>query len=400
MGVVKPLALLSSLPFLVPICCTPAPSVPVTSAPSAPALEVPAAQPAAATEAPAPEEAPLPAGEEPAPPSCNPLQFKESEREEPPPALATDAALLRGCQAIAARSRQRIGKLLDGVRDEDEGMARIEPLLRCLDAGRGAWTFEITSATSRVVHGDPASSSDPEVAFRLQARPVFLDEKGARAAVGPTILLRTGNAPFTHFTSLSDLLAFDWDGDGRKELAFREINSQEENNDQVAQANRHWLLTMRRGAILDYTKDTAQISAIRDVDGDQRPDLLMRSPWVIDGPCGIAGIHFPGPRFLRHSLPDGSFSDQDRIAQGFVVNRCTAAPADILEESTDSDPATHIGCALWWGRRPGDILQEIKKKRPADEAPLSSCFPRKELLRIAQIPPPAPFRLSCPPPSP
>lgn len=365
--------------------------VPATEAPAAeaPATEVSAAE-VSATE--------VSAAEVPAPPSCHPLQFKESRSEESPPALATDAALLRGCQAIAARSRKRLGRQLEVVPEED-GKAQIEPLLRCLDSGKGAWTFEITSASSRVIADGVTSSGKPEIGITMLVRPVFLDENGTHT-VGPTVTLRAGNGSFAHLTFLTDILTFDWDSDGRKELAFSKTNSQEENNDHVAQADRYWVVTMRRGAVLDYVKNAEQISAIHDVDGDRRPDLLMKSPWVVDGPCGIAGVHVPGPRFMLHALPDGTFSDRDDIAQGFVVNRCPQPPDDLLEESDDEHPSKLIGCALWWGRQPGAIVRMIQDKRPADEAPLSSCFPRRELLRIARVPPPAPFRLSCAPKTP
>jgi len=146
--------------------------------------------------------------------------------------------------------------------------------------------------------------------------------------------------------------------------------------------------------------------AIRDVDGDGRPDVVLRSPRVAVGPCGMPDADDPGPLSVLHARPDGSFSPDDATAQAFIAHLCRERPTALFapwvdaqgEERPFEDPSHRVACARWWGRSAADVAAEVERSFPATvdaDAPPLPCFPKSEMLRLAAIDPPQAFRLRC-----
>jgi hypothetical protein len=107
---------------------------------------------------------------------------------------------------------------------------------------------------------------------------------------------------------------FDYDGDGRSELLLpvRQLEHAREG------PRRLWLLTLdSSGKIAAYAPELGNVVWAEDVDGDQRPDLMI-DPWnnfSDDGYPVHSSIRRDGWR-LAHALVGGSFSLTDAVARG------------------------------------------------------------------------------------
>lgn len=369
---------------LVVACRASQPSPPATAQPVVAAVapvDAPPAAPAATATAPCRSALPFTAAPEAAP--------------APPPA-PTDPVVLRACEAAVRPARARLAALLRPLAP-DARAPIVDELTRCLGAGAGAWAFVIDRAET--------ARNDAELTFTIHVRPVYVAPGGAMRRAGVALRIAAGTSSFVHSIEHRDVGVFDWDGDGRGELYFREEHSQHENGNAVARLDRAWTFAARGAEVREYAPEAARATAIRDVDSDGRPDLLLRSPWVDVGPCGIDDVDYPGPRLLLHSRPDGTFSADDEGAQGFVAHQCRERPAALIsvpagggEMATADEPSYRIACARWWGRTAADVADEVTRTYPetpdGGDEPLR-CFPRAELLRLAAVDPPQAFRLTC-----
>ncbi len=320
----------------------------------------------------------------------------------------TALRVMQACDRLARRSRQRAAAFLRPLPSATRA-EYFEPLVRCYDAGEGAWTFEVTHAQMN----PPEPREGPTVALR--ARPVFVNADGSTVAAAEEISVTSGTSLRQLETRVDRPRTFDWDGDGRAELYFEVLHAQEENNFSVQRDDRFWVLTARGGLVRESIPEATRAERIVDVDGDGRPDLVLPSPWVVWGPCGVSEVPFPGPERLLHALPDGTFSADDAVAQGFVADQCRTQPGPVLPPRAPSDaaaedspralPPFRLGCARWWGRSAHELTQELERTYPVahanpdddhEDVSRFACFPRAELLRAAAIDPPLAFRLRCP----
>lgn len=317
--------------------------------------------------------------------------------DAPAPAPAAGAAVIRACGLVTEATRRRLTPLFAAVARE-RATTLLAPLVRCYGAAEGAWAFAVARAV-RVPLPDAGGYTT-----EVDVRPVYVSADG-RQRPGATLLrLTTSTARFAELVSVADVGVFDWDGDGRAELYFREGHEQEENGNEVGRRERWWTFAARgTAAPTEFAPEAARAVRVADVDGDQRPDLVLRSPWVAVGPCGIGDVDFPGPMLLLHSLRGGDFSGDDAAAHGYVARQCRERPARLIEGDPDNDhPADQAGyrvaCARWWGRSAAQVAAEINRTYPptpdGGDPPLR-CFPQEELLRLAAIDPPQEFRLRC-----
>jgi hypothetical protein len=109
---------------------------------------------------------------------------------------------------------------------------------------------------------------------------------------------------------------FDYDGDGRDELFLpvRQLQHSSEG------PRRLWLFTVNAmGEVAPYPTVDGEVVWTMDVEGDGRPDLLFDpdGTYTEDSYPVHTSIASGGWR-LAHSLPDGTFSTTDDLAQTYV----------------------------------------------------------------------------------
>jgi len=131
----------------------------------------------------------------------------------------------------------------------------------------------------------------------------------------------------------------DYDGDGTPEAVVWTARLGQE----VRSAARGVLWSFARGAVAPFpAADRLSIAPfevdpnaqtepapLSDLDGDGRIDLLGYGPFfgVFKQGCGvIESFDALGPRLGWHALPDGTFSDSDRVARDIARRQCPTRP--------------------------------------------------------------------------
>jgi hypothetical protein len=312
---------------------------------------------------------------------------------------ATAPAVVRACEVAARATRQRLATVLADYRDDDDRSRVSEPLVTCADAGEGAWTFSVTVGRRR------PGELENEFVYPVTLRAVYVTAAGVARPSARTVSLVLGAAHFAHFATVADVGVFEWDGDGRAELFFREAHEQEENNNDAARATRWWIFTAA-GATppREYAREAAGASWIDDYDGDARPDLLLRSPWVAVGPCGLSTVDNDGPKPLLHATADGRFVEDD-VSHAWLASQCPARPHDLFDglgvddAPASSQPQFRVACARLYGVSADEVAARVERTYPpapsADVESPAYCYPREELVRVARVDPPGAFRLGC-----
>ncbi|MBL8681379.1 MAG: hypothetical protein JNK05_19530 [Myxococcales bacterium] len=314
----------------------------------------------------------------------------------PTVAEPTAAPVVRACAATARANRQAIDRGLARIPSDDRA-AYLQPIARCYAAGTGAWSFEVTSATVQ------SEGSATPASFRIEVRPVFIDARGSTVRAAATVRMVGGPSPYLGpATQLASANVFDWDGDGVGELYFHEHHSEHEENTAAARRERWWTFTARGGSLREFSPLAARALRVEDVDGDRRPDFVLRSPWVLTGPCGISEVDFDGPTLLAQSLGDGTFSTSNDTALAYVSAQCRQRPSALFEGRNDTPehiarehPAFNIGCARFWNISADAITAAAERAYPALDEERARCWPKSESLRLARVDPPEAFRLEC-----
>jgi hypothetical protein len=303
---------------------------------------------------------------------------------------ATCERLERASAKISSRRKVR------DKQDEVMKQRALHDLGRCVYGPRGAWILAVRAAGDGKGKGESYRPVAPdEATFSFDWELVHVDPAGkeVRGDVrGTTVkygaLIRAIEIKGAH----------DLDGDGVAELFFtREYANTEESQETPA------ILRAQGGRIEPYPGvDASALLEIRDADGDGRADLVLQSPYHLEGPCGLDGQHFYGPRVLAHTKPDGTFSREDAWARAFVRDQCPDDPTGpllVLEPSGQPDPqidgeatVRKIACASFWGLSAeliqSKIRQEFPRKEGADGGEDSGCVPLKMLLTLPEKAPP------------
>ena len=175
----------------------------------------------------------------------------------------------------------------------------------------------------------------------------------------------------SHLVTMQRPKLYDFDGDGHAELFSREAHRvlqdhPEEGGLSLTEAGGAVLLTFRDGKITPYPPaydvSAFGITDMRDVDGDQRPDLFSLLYGMSTGPWRIA-----------HTLADGTFSKTDAVAVRAMRDQCPSPSTILLTVSAtgavDEDATkAAVACAMIRGENGRDVLSRLRTECTARKA--------------------------------
>ena len=235
-------------------------------------------------------------------PSSGPPATPTITLPSPSPSRHEAAVVAPSSGDRCARIRKRIRRTLaDAPQIEDRGGGGFVPEHKadlCWATARDAWGVVFEDFQPYGVPG--------ERSMRMRWRLLYDD---GEIVTGPANDVEVG--PFDGAISFAALL-FDYDGDGRSEVALLVQRYYHMFDEQEGS-----LLTLRDGHIMPY--GTLAFVGIADEDEDGRPDLLTDVPFRENSGCrgGLLST-LMGPYFLAHSLADGRFSMNDDEAQRYA----------------------------------------------------------------------------------
>lgn len=298
------------------------------------------------------------------------------------------------CKALEASSTRVLDRALASSEElRGEPVPDLSRTPRgCLEGG--PWAIEVESATATPCQGSCA---------RLRWRLVHVSN-GGEVARGPSEDDRVG----ARGLRLGAVSFFDWDGDGEPEAFLRRGRASfgcGREGDPLDERGGIW--TFHAGQVTPYEParravgEGAGPQAVRDADGDGRPDLLSAGPFraVVELACGTAGgtALLEGPELLARSRPDGGFAPDDEAAQAYLRRACPSAPSSLVLPSPKAAlvlgaTARNLACARAWGVSTERLREELEAGR-AQLCPgeAGACAALVELKRWAGLP--APVRL-------
>jgi len=314
---------------------------------------------------------------------------------------ASEAAVF--CGALARENEVALAALPAGA----PPVAAWRRAASCTPSRRGAWGLSIASV----------SSSDGEVRARWSLRhlrrlpdgsaredPPFAPETTSPTSGVETDRGRQATGPNLEWSETRRMVPlppelFDFDGDGDAEIVVvTHIEDVSESGlSHVTRQGRVW--SGHEGIALYAAARDIVIEDVRDVDGDGRPDLLTRDPYVGSATitCG-SGDPYPvlGPLLAAHALPGGAFSRGDSVAVDRARRECPTRPATALRPdpavagAVDLVASAHaIACARLWGARAEPIVAAVAAGcRPTAGAVCAPCDDPALLERWARLPPP------------
>ena len=235
----------------------------------------------------------------------------------------------------------------------------------CQGTPAGVWRLQYGAA--RFAPGEEPVTTAPVALVWAPTRGAAVTRAGAYTAEAHAM---AGEQPTIEHV-------FDWDGDGAPEVAVRNTQWEHEASPESPIA----LYTARGGAVAPYAPARAfeHIEAVRDVDGDGRPDLLVASPWTFVDNCGLDGIPHPGPSLVAHAQADGTFSLRSDVARAWVARQCARAEQVRTAGSVD---VFDVACARAWGQVPDEAVRaawgltlELRRRAADRAAEEERCMP-------------------------
>ncbi|MEO6601235.1 MAG: hypothetical protein ABIQ16_15255 [Polyangiaceae bacterium] len=271
----------------------------------------------------------------------------------------------------------------------------------CRETARGAWGIELselkTEANETVgrwllVHVSAEgvrSSVTPDTSMAL-----------GRSPPGPEANAKAANLEWSEYRKVVPALptVFDYDHDLEFEaiVIVNTIDTHESGASFTMRRGRVW--SAPANAIALYPAAQALIvEEARDVDADQRPDLLTHGPFA-----GLSSIKcgsedsYPvyGPMLLAHSLSPGGFALSDSVSTAFAKQECPASPKPLVVFQTGDAAfvdfvvtAKNVACSTLWGTPSSSMATEISK-RCLERDPCPTCDDAALLTRWAAVSPP------------
>lgn len=303
-------------------------------------------------------------------------------RMDPPTFVAAStlaAPLSAGCAGVERayamwlrRIRQARARAGYDTQSLDEFFEELGPSRGCFTAPGGAWAFMLGGVRVDPVHTLVASWSIRFFganggAWSLRERPGF-DRTLAKIAG-----------------------AFDYDGDGRGEAI---VEPTVWGTDTFEGRGQWHMYTARGASVMRYAPAVAvePFTGVADVDLDGRPDLIDDQTLSTPAGCGPDGGTLDGPTLVIHSLPDGSFSRDDRIARAFAARQCPSPPAGLTSIDGEDGLAQawfDVTCARLWGASAESVVQAlvVALQRPGSRL-TDTCESFRTLTRAATQHPP------------
>jgi|GEM_PF-3105011 len=296
-----------------------------------------------------------------------------------PAAKGVDAT----CAALLVETRAVVAKAVAGgpsVADAKVVMEALEPFGRCVSGGtaKGRWALVLDGAPElESVEGlseadydddDDAEAQRPQgFSVMAHATPVFITADGVRhapkdlgAAARISDILDGSGArffpPWPFEASEVDADASrDWSGDEVPELVV--------SGPGVAEVFQWDGARVKRYA---PTAALPSVSAIKDFDGDGRPDLVDAGFFTYElwGDGNVAETL----SLVAHGRPDGTFATDDAATRAFYAKACDGAGRSPWLLGREGEEILHnLACAHLFGVSPRVIAAAIKRERPALE---------------------------------
>jgi hypothetical protein len=284
-----------------------------------------------------------------------------------PPVAPTKTKLEAACERIQNEHRASLEHAISDTKDENFPVTT--PLLanlwsavgHCIPAGSGAWAIQLFDGevTAEVFGPPPHLNAILDIAF------ITSDGEKLDAPVPPS--MSTFIVEPDYFDAP---LLFDWDHDGVPEMYLRYHSDpflyRGVGRDGPPVLSRIFALKQGKAEVYGPSAEIP-IKAVRDVDGDGRPDILT---------FGLEANFFTtdgSPLLLAHATADGTFSMTDDVAREHGLRVCPSRPKKVVVFSSpgklDRRATVHAAvCARLWGVDPTDeIARSVKQACPDPE---------------------------------
>ena len=162
---------------------------------------------------------------------------------------------------------------------------------------------------------------------------------------------------------------YDFDGDGEAEaiVVVETTDDSESGVEHATHRGRVW--TARAGIQLYAPARTVAVEDVRDIDGDGRPDLITRGPYMASATisCGSQDSYpVTGPALVAHATAGGMFASGDAVAADFARRECSKQPRPVMVRERAqpaagggiafATSARNVACARLWGAATGPLL--------------------------------------------
>jgi hypothetical protein len=302
-----------------------------------------------------------------------------------PPPRTHESLVEARCAELAARHRDALlaypaGSALHdaGASQEEDRSLEVEGLGVCAETDGGVWGVLAAAPRGTPVEG------------LLHLELAYLPLERGSVDVAPVVFPLSAISPGTTENPQLGASAFDYDGDHLPEL-FVSVERRDDTEDggaciPYASRRESWLVSVRRtGSVLTIAPAEplpgATILTVTDADADGRPDFVVADPYEL----GASVCTFDdAPGWLAHSLPGGTFSRDDTVAQRFARASCENADAPAVGFSLLS-----VACARVMGASQEAVERDLRLRcasRVARRSPACAALP--ELLRAAAVSPP------------